>query len=280
MAYFNTNCLNKMKKNYKKYFDINKETWNKKVGIHSKSEFYNVESFKKGKTSLNDFELKELGDVKGKSLLHLQCHFGQDTLSWSRLGAKCTGIDLSDEGIKVANKLNSELGLNATFIESNLYDVPKNVKGKFDIVFTSYGVIGWLPDLKTWGEIIASKLKKGGVFYLIEFHPIIWMFDYLQTPPKLMYPYQNSEAIYEEYKGTYTNNDADIISKEYGWNHGLSEVITSLTNVGLHIEFLHEFEKSPYNSFPEMNKTDDGMYVLKENQRMFPLLYSLKATKI
>lgn len=268
-----------MKNNNKKHFEINKDTWNKKVAIHSKSEFYDVEGFKKGKTSLNKIELKEMGDVSGKTLLHLQCHFGQDTLSWSRLGAKCTGIDLSDEGIKEAKKLNKELGLDATFIESNLYDVKRNVKGKFDIVFTSYGVIGWLPDLKTWGEIIASKLKKGGAFYMVEFHPIVWMFDFLQTPPKLTYPYLNEEVIYEEYKGTYTNSDADIISKEYGWNHGLGEAISSLTSAGLQIEFLHEFEKSPYNSFPEMDKTDDNMYVLKDNQRMFPLLFSIKAIK-
>lgn len=263
----------------KKYFEVNKDTWNKKVSVHIKSTFYNVEDFKKGKTSLNTYELEELGEVKGKSLLHLQCHFGQDTLSWSRLGAKCTGIDISNEGIKYAQLLNEELGLNATFIETNLYDVLKNVKGKFDIVFASYGVIGWLPDLKTWGEIIAKKLKSGGVFYLIEFHPIVWMFNYLQTPPKLIYPYQNSEVIYEEYKGTYTNKDADIMSKEYGWNHGLGEVVSALTAAGLKIEFLHEFEKSPYNIFPEMMETADGMFVQKEGEKLFPLLYSIKATK-
>jgi len=263
----------------KKYFEINKTTWDQKVSIHAKSDFYNVEDFKKGQTSLNAYELDEVGDVKGKSLLHLQCHFGQDTMSWSRLGAKCTGIDLSSEGVEEAKKLNNELGLDATFIECNLYDVPSKVEGEFDIVFTSYGVIGWLPDLKKWGEIIAGKLKKGGVFYMIEFHPIVWMFDFLQTPPKLTYPYLNKEVIYEEYKGTYTNSDADIVSKEYGWNHGLGEVVSALTNAGLEIEFLHEFEKSPYNSFPEMNVTEDGMYVLKENQRMFPLLFSIRAVK-
>jgi len=268
-----------MKDKDKQYFEINKDTWNKKVVIHAKSDFYDVEGFLKGKSSLNSYELEELGDVNGKSLLHLQCHFGQDTLSWSRLGAKCTGIDLSDEGINEAKRLNDQLGLDATFIESNLYEVPKKVKGEFDVVFTSYGVVGWLPDLKTWGEIIASKLKKGGVFYMIEFHPIVWMFDFLQTPPKLTYPYLKGEAIYEEYKGTYTNDDADIISKEYGWNHGLGEVVTSLVNAGLEIEFLHEFEKSPYNSFPEMDETEDGMFVLKEEQRMIPLLYSIRATK-
>jgi len=263
----------------KKYFEINKETWNKKVSIHAKSEFYDVANFLKGKSSLNTYELDEVGDVKGKSLLHLQCHFGQDTLSWSRLGAKCTGIDLSNEGIKEAQKLNDQLALDATFIESNVYEVPKKVAGEFDVVFTSYGVIGWLPNLKVWGEIIASKLKKGGVFYMIEFHPIVWIFDFLQTPPKLTYPYLKSGVIYEEYQGTYANSDANITSKEYGWNHGLGEVVTALINAGLEIEFLHEFEKSPYNSFPEMDTTSDGMYVLKEEQRMIPLLYSIRAIK-
>lgn len=268
-----------MDNKYANFYKTNKATWDKKVSIHSKSEFYDVEGFKKGKSSLNSFELNELGDVKGKSLLHLQCHFGQDTLSWSRLGAKCIGIDLSSEGIKKAKQLNEELNLDAKFIESNLYDVSNKVDGEFDIVFTSYGVIGWLPDLKTWGEIIASKLKKGGVFYMIEFHPIVWMFDYLESPPKLKYPYLKSEAIYEEYKGTYTDSDADIISKEYGWNHGLGEVVTALSNAGLQIEFLHEFEKSPYNCLPEMEKTEDGMYLLKEHKKIFPMLFSIKATK-
>ena len=268
-----------MKENYKKYFDVNQETWDKKVPIHYKSEFYDVDGFLKGATSLKHYELKELRNIEGKTLLHLQCHFGQDTLSLSRLGAICTGIDISKEGIKQAKQLNIKTGLNATFIESNLYDVPKNVNGKFDIVFTSYGVIGWLPDLKTWGEIIASKLNEGGVFYMVEFHPIAWMFSYLESPPKLMYSYLDRDVIYEEYTGTYTNKNAEILSKEYGWNHGLGEVVTALSNAGLHIEFLHEFEKSPYNIFPEMDETEDGMFVLKDNEQLFPLIYSIKATK-
>lgn len=268
-----------MKAKNKKHFEVNKDTWDKKVSVHTKSDFYNVEGFKKGETSLNADELKEVGDVKGKSLLHLQCHFGLDTMSWSRLGAKCTGIDLSSEGIKVARELNNELGLDTSFIESNVYDVPSKVDGTFDVVFTSYGVVGWLPDLKTWGEIIANKLKKGGVFYMIEFHPIVWMFDFLQSPPKLAYPYLNKEVVYEEYKGTYTNNDADIVSKEYVWNHGLGEVVTALINAGLEVEFLHEFEESPYDCFPEMKATKEGKFVLKESEGMFPLLYSIRAIK-
>jgi 2-polyprenyl-3-methyl-5-hydroxy-6-metoxy-1,4-benzoquinol methylase len=262
------------------FFKVNKETWDKRVAIHSKSDFYNMNDFLNGKSSLNKLELDELGTVKSKSLLHLQCHFGQDTLSFSRMGAKCTGIDLSSEGIKKAKELNERLGLDVSFIESNVYDVPKNVKGKFDIVFTSYGVVGWLPDLNIWANVISEKLKSGGVFYMAEFHPIAWMFDYLQEPPKMVYPYLNKEAIYEEYEGTYAEDgQKKMISKEYGWNHGLSEVVSSLIHAGLQIEFLHEFNESPYDCFPNMKKLENGMYVLKENEGIFPLIYSIKATK-
>ena len=149
--------------NKNKEFEVNRNTWNQKVAIHATSDFYGMEDFKKGKSSLNSFELEALGDVSGKSLLHLQCHFGQDTLSWSKLGASCTGIDLSDEAITLAEKLASELDLNAKFVCCNVLDTSKYVSETFDIVFTSYGTIGWLPDLNPWAEMIAERLKPGGV---------------------------------------------------------------------------------------------------------------------
>ena len=136
-----------------KYYKTNKATWNEKVKVHSESEMYDMEAFKDGKSSLMKYELEALNDVKGKSLLHLQCHFGLDTLSWSRLGANCVGVDISDEGIKLARELNEELNLNAEFVCCNVLDTSEFITATFDIVFTSYGVIGWLPDLKPWGKI-------------------------------------------------------------------------------------------------------------------------------
>jgi SAM-dependent methyltransferase len=268
-----------MSENYEKYFEVNKDTWNKKVAIHTQSKFYNNEAFLKGETSLNAYELDALGDVEGKKLLHLQCHFGQDTLSWSRLGAKCTGIDISDKGIEFAKELNRQLNLDATFIESNVYDVPENVPGKFDVVFTSYGVIGWLPDLDKWASVIAEKLVKGGTFYMVEFHPIVWMFDYLTTPPTITYPYKKGDVIYEEYEGTYSNTDAHITSKEYGWNHGLSEVINALLKAGLEIVACNDYDESPYDCLAEMKQTKSGMYVSSQFERIYPLIYDIKAVK-
>ncbi len=260
-----------------KYFEVNRATWNEKVKIHSKSAMYNLDAFKKGKTSLMPYEIDALGDVKGKSLLHLQCHFGQDTLSWSRAGAKCTGIDLSDEGIALAQQLNDELGLDAKFTQCNVLETSAHVKETFDIVFTSYGVIGWLPDLKPWGKMISERLTSGGTFYMVEFHPIVWMFDYLDGKQIMKYGYMQDEVIYEEYEGTYANQDSKMISKEYGWNHGLSEVVNALIEAGLTIEYLNEYDESPYNVLPDLVNTKSGMYATKD--KLYPLIFEIKASK-
>ena len=262
---------------YQKAFETNRETWNKKVAIHAKSEFYNMDAFKAGKTSLNRYELDALGDVSGKSLLHLQCHFGQDTLSWTRMGAKCTGVDISEEAIALAESLNAELGLDAQFVCCNVLDTSKHVSEKFDIVFSSYGTIGWLPDLEPWAQMISERLKPGGVFYLAEFHPIVWMFDYTVAPPKMRYGYHQKEAVYEEYEGTYAQGDAKMVCKEYAWNHSLSEVVNSLIKAGLSIEYFNEHDGSPYDVFPDLVKNEEGFYELSE--KLYPLLFEISARK-
>lgn len=264
------------------YFEVNRDTWNKKVAIHSHSEMYDLQGFKAGRNSLMPYELNALGDVNGKSMLHLQCHFGQDSLSWSRLGAKVVGVDLSDEAIKLARQLNNELELDASFVSCNVLDTSKHVPETFDIVFTSYGVIGWLPDMKPWAKMIAERLKPQGVFYIVEFHPIVWMFDYLGSKPEMKYHYSQDEVIYEEYEGTYSDEDSNqpskMVSKEYGWNHGLSEVVNALIDAGLKIDYLNEYDESPYNVLPRLKKSSSGMYKL-QNQ-LYPLIFEIKATKL
>jgi SAM-dependent methyltransferase len=259
------------------YFNVNKTTWNTKVAIHAKSDLYSMAAFKAGKTSLMPYELKALGDVRGKSLLHLQCHFGQDTLSWARLGALCTGVDLSDEGVKLAKQLNNELLLNAEFVCCNVLETSEYISDTFDVVFTSYGAIGWLPDLKPWAKMISERLKPGGVFYIVEFHPILWMYDYADGASELKYHYNQNEVIYDEYKGTYAEQSSKMISKEYGWNHGLGEVINALTEAGLHIDYLNEYNKSPYDIFPNLIKIESGLYKMKD--QLFPMLFEIQATK-
>jgi SAM-dependent methyltransferase len=263
--------------NFKEAFNTNRETWNKKVAIHAASDFYDVATFKNGRSTLSSYELKALGDVSGKTLMHLQCHFGQDTLSWSRLGAKCTGIDISEEGIKLAKELAKELSLDANFVCCNVLDISDHISEKFDLVFTSYGTIGWLPDLEPWGQMIADRLKPNGVFYIVEFHPIAWMFDYLVYPPELKYGYLQKEVIYEEYQGTYADMDSKMSSKEYSWNHSLGDVINALVKAGLTIDYLNEMNASPYDIFPDLIKNGDGLFELKN--KLYPLIFEIKATK-
>jgi SAM-dependent methyltransferase len=266
-----------MTTDYHKYFEANKDGWNKRTAVHKTSAFYDLEAFKKGKSSLNKIELEEVSDVKGKSLLHLQCHFGMDTLSWQRLGADCTGVDLSDEAIGLAKQINAELQLGASFVCCNVYDTAEYVKEQFDIVFTSYGTIGWLPDLKPWAKMIAGKLKSGGFFYIADFHPTLWMLD--DAMEKLAYSYFNDEVIVTEQQGSYANRTVDIKYTEYGWNHPFSEIFGVLINEGLQIDFLHEFPYSPYNCFANLEQGEDGMWRLKGMADKFPMMYSIKAVK-
>ena len=257
------------------FLNTNKKAWNNKTLFHLNSEFYDVEGFKEGKSSLKFIELEELGDVKNKTMLHLQCHFGQDSLSWARMGAKVTGVDFSDEAIKAARSLNNELNLDAKFICSNIYDIKKHLDEKFDIVFTSYGTIGWLPDLKEWGRLISHYLKRGGIFYIVEFHIVLWMFD--DDFKNFKYSYFNQGEIEEEVEGTYADMNALLKQKEYGWNHPLSEVINSLIENGLQIEFLHEFPFSVYDVFSNTVKGKDGWWRIKGMENIIPMMFSVKA---
>lgn len=259
------------------FFGANKAAWNKRTGVHKDSAFYDLAGFKSGKSSLNSIELEALGDVTGKSLLHLQCHFGMDTMSWERQGAICTGVDLSDDAIQLANEIKRELLLKSAFICSNVYDLKQHCTEKFDIVFTSYGTIGWLPDLCKWAEIISHFLKPGGVFYIADFHPVLWMMD--EQFEHIKYDYFNTAVIAEENTGSYTDRNAPIITTEYSWNHPFSEIINSLINNGMQIIRLNEYPYSPYNCFNNQEQGADGMWRIKGMSEKMPVMYSIKAIK-
>ena len=274
--------------NFNDYFAANKFIWNQRTAVHKDSAFYNLEGFKKGEHVLTAIELNELGAVSGKKMLHLQCHFGMDSLNWARLGADVTGVDLSDEAIKEAKKLNDELDMNATFICANIYDLHPDNQGfkipelerfgqAFDIVFTSYGTVGWLPDLTKWAEVISHYLAPGAVFYMADFHPVVWMFDDEFT--HIQYPYENKELIVTENYGTYTDRTADIKGKEYSWNHSISEVLSALLKAGLRLESFNEHMFSPYPCFRNMKETSEGHWEIAGMEGKLPMVYSLRAVK-
>nr|WP_320000471.1 class I SAM-dependent methyltransferase [uncultured Draconibacterium sp.] len=259
------------------YININKRLWNEKTDIHYKSDFYDVNAFINGKDSLNPIETELLGNIEGKKILHLQCHFGQDTISLARHGASATGVDFSERAIEKARQLNEQLGTNARFIQSDVYKLPEILDEKFDIVYTSYGVISWLPDMKKWAKVIEHFLKPGGQLVFVEFHPIVWMFSY--DFKRVEFDYMESEAIVEELEGTYTDSDVQIKGKSICWNHGLSTVIDSLIKSGLTLTDFKEYNYSPYDCLENLVEVEEGKYKIKGLENKFPLVYSIKAVK-
>lgn len=259
------------------YLDINRKLWNAKVDSHLKSDFYCVDEFLKGRTSLNPIELALLGDIKDKKILHLQCHFGQDSISLSRLGAKVTGVDLSDKALEAAQDLAKKCGTDTQFVLSDIYDLPNVLHEKFDIVYTSYGVIGWLPDLKEWGRVIAHFLKPGGKLILVEFHPVVWMYDDDFTFVK--YSYFNDEVISQISDGTYADRTAEIAEEEISWNHPTADVFTGVLQANLEIRSFQEYNWSPYPCFRHTEEFEKGKFRLAPFGNKIPLVFSLVAQK-
>lgn len=259
------------------YLNINQSTWNDKVATHVASEFYDMDGFLKGKSTLNEIELALLGDVSGKKILHLQCHFGQDTLSLARLGAKVTGIDLSNKAIEKANELASILNLEAQFICSDVYQSTKVLNEKFDVVFTSYGTIGWLPDLDKWAKVIAHFLKPNGKFIMADFHPVVWMYD--DDFKTVFYNYFNVEPIIEQEIGTYADKNAPLNTQSVNWNHPISDILNALLTNGLALDQFNEFDYSPYNCFNHTIEIVPNKYQIKQFDNKIPMVYSILATK-
>jgi len=272
----------------KDYLSTNRKVWDEWADIHIKgSSFYPVEQFKAGKQGWKPNIPDDIGPVSGKSILHLQCHFGMDTIMWAGLGARITGVDFSAKAIKQAEALNDELGQNAEFIRADIYQLPEILKKQFDIVLTYYGTVMWLPDLPAWAKVVTHFLKPGGSFYIADAHPFVNMLDVDQKShkPQFEYPYfssGNPEKIESE-NGTYANPDAETVNKvSYQWDHSLGNILNSIIAAGLRIEFLHEFPFSFYNVF-YYDDTDilvndsEGWWRFKDDVDRFPLMFSVKA---
>jgi len=281
--FFQIRGFNRSVEFMKEEFEVNRKRWNELVDINAKSTIYNLEGFLNGETSLKPIEIEELGDIHGKTMLHLQCHFGMDTLSWARKGVDVTGVDFSEAAIKKAIELNLELGLTATFIQSNIYDIPTKIKQLFDIVFTSYGIIDWLDNLDRWASCIYQCLKPGGFFYIIDSHPFGNMIEYKKTK-KLQIEGQyftNNKTFTEEDEASYAAPDVKLENKKvFYWVHTLSEIINSLINAGLAIEFFHEFPFSSYRSHEDMKQSEDRLWKFQTFKQSVPLIFSIKARKL
>jgi SAM-dependent methyltransferase len=262
------------------YLQANRNLWDQWTDKHAVSPFYNLEGFKAGKERLRSIELEEVGDVQGRSLLHLQCHFGMDTLAWARRGATVTGVDFSPNAIDLARTLAQELALPATFVLSDIDHLPDALSGQFDIVFTSYGILHWLRDLKRWGEVIAHFLKPNGIFYIVEDHPFMRVFDSeAQSELRVSNPYFFAEFPEPNESGDYASGGKGERFTYYLWDHSLGEVMGALMGAGLQIEFLHEFPYAARAKFANMEQGEDGWWRLTKQHGMIPFLFSMQARK-
>lgn len=259
------------------YIQVNKKLWDQKTEFHYESDFYNVEDFIKAENSLNSIEIDLLGNLSGKSLLHLQCHFGQDSISLSKLGAEVTAVDFSSRAIEKARELNEKMEANVRFIESDVYKLSEVLDKKFDIVYTSYGVLGWLPDMNKWAEIVSSFLKPGGLLVLVEFHPVVWMFS--DDFKKIEFKYSDKDPIVEEYQGTYADRNADMTGKSICWNHGLSIVMNALIRQDIEIKDFAEHSYSPYDCFENTVEVEKGKFMIQGLESKIPMIYSIQAIK-
>jgi SAM-dependent methyltransferase len=269
-----------VQENERQRMEINRQYWEEAVGIHARSAFYNLPGFLAGSLSLDELERSEVGEVAGKTLLHLQCHFGLDTLSWARLGATVTGVDYAGQAIAMAESIAAQCGLRGRFLHSNLYDLPGVLSETFDIVFTSYGVLCWLPDLVEWARIAASYVKPGGFFYLAEFHPFAYVFDDEADHLVYRYPYFARGAQHWDFETTYADKETPLQNREdYEWPYRLGEVVTALITAGLRLEFLHEHPFTVYDQLPFLEKQADNRWVFPGGAEPIPLMFSLKASK-
>lgn len=266
--------------NQNKFEDANQRMWDELAPVHYRS--YGLDRLRKGQTLIDDIQITEMGDVKGKSLLHLQCHIGSDTLSWALHGAEVTGIDFSEQSIKFAKRLSEELQLEAEFIHSNIYDIEKHLNRQFDIVYTSQGVLCWLKDIKEWARLIVKYLKPGGLFYIMESHPIRNIFLDTKTGPlEIAYSYFHSDKAIEwnDDKPDYSDSTFVYRKPSYEWAWTLSDIINSLISAGLTIELLNEYDKAFDKNFPDMVKESDGWWYYPAYRGKLPLIFTLKARK-
>lgn len=262
---------------------VNRARWDELVPIHLRSRFYDLETFKAGRCSLRPLELEAFGDVRGKSLLHLQCHFGQDTLSWARRGAMVTGVDFSPAAIEAARTLAAEIGVEARFVLSDVLQLDEVLTDRFDLVVTSYGTIGWLPDIQRWGRVVAQSLKPGGKFFLAETHPAILMFEGDGSPGgmRLAWPYFAVEQpLYGEFESSYADPEAKLVNRgEYWFPHTIGDVVNALISAGLTIDALDEHPFGICSLVPGSEQAEDGWWYLPAGTIQVPQLYSIRARR-
>lgn len=260
--------------------EANRANWNDRVALHVASQFYDVEGWLRDAPGPPPRELESLGDPVGRSLVHLQCHFGMDTLRWARAGATVTGVDFSPAAIENASQLALRAGLSerATFVCADLYDAPRALAGRrYDIVYVSLGSLCWLPDVAAWGAVVAQLTAPGGRVYLHDVHPFAQSLD--DEGERVSYGYfeESADPFVAESDQTYTGDAGLGATRTYEWNHSLGEIVTSLTRHGLVIDALDEHDWTVFAHFGWLEERTAGHFTIGEGHPRIPLSFTLLA---
>lgn len=255
----------------------NRAMWDERVDLHVESDLYNVPGFLAGQCRLRDFEPGELGSVEGRTLLHLQCHFGLDTLSWARRGAVVTGIDFSEPAIEAARKIARHADIPATFEVCDVYETAATLDRTFDIVYTGLGALCWIPDLDAWAREIVRLLVPGGTFYMSEFHPFTDVFGEDDLVVTESY-FDDGRPFRDETSGTYSDRSAKTSNNlSYSWTHPLSRVITALLKVGLTLDSLAEHEYTVFPRFSALSAAPGtDIFRFPDDHPRLPMMYSIR----
>jgi SAM-dependent methyltransferase len=243
------------------------------------SDLYDVAGFRAGRDALRPFEPELLGDVAGLRLVHLQCHFGLDSMSWARRGASVVGLDFSQPAVDAANDLATDLALDAAFVCADVYDAGEALGGeRFDVVYTGFGALNWLPDLPRWASVVASLLRPGGRLLLAEFHPFSWVFA--DEDRSLGYDYFASEALeWEVDGGSYADAGAATANnRTIEHQHTLADVFGAVLGAGLRVDAFQEHGYTLFPRWPDLVRHDDGTFHLPEGATNLPLMYALVAS--
>ena len=259
-----------------KYIEANKLSWATIAREHYKTFRTRLSQ---NESTPCETQKRELGDIAGKKLIHLQCNTGADTLSLARMGAKVTGVDLVPANIHYAKRLAADLAIDdARFIESDVLEIMDRHDDKYDIVYTTEGVLCWLPDLNLWARNVRHLLADDGFLYVMDGHPFYMTWDEERLPELVVkYPYFRKTADRDEWIGGYASEPKEATN--YAWMYTVGEIINALSQAGLHIEWFHEFDWLYYQLSAEKQKKDeDGNWVFPEHKGKLPYTFSLKAT--
>lgn len=269
----------------KKAVAANHAWWDGLVQHHVSSphfDEYDVDKFVAGRSTLRPLDFEEVGDVRGKRLLHLQCHFGLDTLSWAREGALVTGVDFSEQAVAQAAELAERAGLNAEFVCADVQALPASLVGPFDVIYTSRGTICWFPDLKAWAKGIAERLTPEGFFYFYDGHPAIVLEPINGDPTSLRpaYPYfPTGHSVPETVEGSYATGNAGAPTEIHDWPHPFEEIFAALWAAGLQLTSLREFPFDFWPRWPFLVPDGQGQWHPPEGTYSLPLSFSLKAVR-